>query len=196
MNAPDNQPAAAASRRWLPAWLIVLVALLGFRGCLFMDEHGAAFSRTVYAPWKSETDFTRIAPPKDDNAFGKMVYTMSCAPCHQVSGLGAPGVAPPLAGSEWVTAEGPNRIIRIVLHGVAGPMKVKGVDWNLAMVPWKDSLDDKQIAAAISFIRQNKEWGHNASPVTPEQVAKIRKETDSRATAWTEAELLQVPVKD
>jgi mono/diheme cytochrome c family protein len=196
MSDPENRPTSVTARRSLPAWLIVLVALLGFRGCINVDEHGAAFSRTVYGPWKSDADLAKLAPKGDDNAFGRMVYTMSCAPCHQPGGMGAPGIAPPLVGSEWVTAEGANRIIRIVLHGASGPMKVKGTDWNLAMVPWKDSLDDKQIAAAISYIRQNKDWGHNASPVKPEQVAKIRKETESRATAWTEAELLQIPVKD
>jgi len=195
MSDPGNNN-TSVTRRWLPAWVIVLATLLVYRGCLVVDERGAAFSRTVYGPWKSDAELSKLLPKGDDNAAGKLVYTMSCAPCHQMTGLGAPGVAPPLVGSDWVTAEGANRIIRIVLHGAAGPIKVKGADWNLAMVPWKDSLDDKQIAAVISYIRQNKDWDHKASPVKPDQVAKVRKETEARATAWTEPELLQIPVKD
>ena len=54
MSEPENNNTSLSARRWLPAWMIVLVALLGFRGCIFVDEHGAAFSRTVYGPWKSD----------------------------------------------------------------------------------------------------------------------------------------------
>ena len=42
--------------------------------------------------------------------------------CHQPTGLGLPNMFPPLAGSDWVTAPGPERLIRIVLHGFQGPI--------------------------------------------------------------------------
>ena len=50
---------------------------------------------------------------------GKAIFSTLCAACHQSSGLGQDGLAPPLADSEWVL--GPeSRLIRIVLQGVRG----------------------------------------------------------------------------
>jgi hypothetical protein len=63
------------------------------------------------------------------------------------------------------------------------------------MTPWRDTLNDQQIAAIITFVRTQKEWGHTATPVTPEEVAAIRKKTKDRSTLgpWTAAELLALP---
>jgi len=67
-------------------------------------------------------------------------------------------------------------MIRIVLQGFAGPgLKVKGQPFNTAssMVPW-NGLSDDDLAAVITFVRGNKEWGNTAPSVTPEQVHAIR----------------------
>ena len=110
-----------------------------------------------------------------------------------LNGQGSPGLNPPLAGSEWVLAEGPNRIIRIVLHGLQGPIEVKGQSFNAAMLAWRDILTDEDIANVLSFIRN--EWGNKAPLVTPEQVKAIREETAARDSNWTPTELLAVPEK-
>ena len=88
-----------------------------------------------------------------------------------------PGQYPPLVGSEWVLASGPARMIRIVLDALQGPVKVKGLNFNNTMTPWRDTLTDQQIAAIITYVRTQKDWGHNASPVTPEEVAGHSRET-------------------
>jgi mono/diheme cytochrome c family protein len=54
-------------------------------------------------------------------------------------------------------------------------------------------LSDEQIAAILTFVRGNQEWGHSAPPVTPEQVKKIRDGTADKPDQWTAPELLQVP---
>ena len=90
-------------------------------------------------------------------------------------------------------AEGPNRIARIVLNGLAGPVKVKGADYNNQMNAFKDSLDDGQIADVLTYIRNS--WGNKASAVTAAEVAAIRKETAAKADAYAAAELEAVPVK-
>ena len=104
---------------------------------------------------------------------------------------------PPLVHSEWVLAEGSNRLIRIVLNGLQGPIKVDGKDFDSnGMIPWRDTItDDEVIAQVLTYIRGNAEWGHNASEITSEQVAKIRAETKDRAPQWTVSELLNVPEK-
>ena len=113
------------------------------------------------------------------------------------TGLGNPGNnVPPLVHSEWVLAEGPNRVIRIVLNGLRGPVKVAGKDFiSDGMLPWRDTLTDGQIADVLTFIRSNQEWGHNAPPITPELVTKIREETKGRAVQWTIDKLIEVPEK-
>jgi hypothetical protein len=48
-------------------------------------------------------------------------------------------------------------------------------------------------ATVLTYVRGNKEWRNNASPVTPEQVKAIRQKVASRSTSWSPDELLKVP---
>jgi mono/diheme cytochrome c family protein len=119
---------------------------------------------------------------------GREMYELTCLACHQQHGLGQPGLAPPLVGSEWVAGP-PGRLIRIVLHGMRGPIKVKDEIFELDM-PSLGVLDDEQIAAALTYVRR--EWGHTLPPVEPSAVKAVREATASRESAWTAAELLQL----
>ena len=94
-----------------------------------------------------------------------------------------------MVGSEWV-AGSEHRLIRIVLHGLRGPIKVKGESFELDM-PSLGVLDDDQIAAALTYVRR--EWGHNYDPVSPAAVKKVREETAAREDAWTMVDLLKIP---
>jgi glucose/arabinose dehydrogenase/mono/diheme cytochrome c family protein len=120
---------------------------------------------------------------------GKAQYPLICGACHQPTGLGLDGLAPPLADADWVTGS-PERLARIVLHGVRGPLNVKGKTWELEMPP-VNILTDQEIASMLTYIRR--EWGHTATAITPDFIAKVRKETESREEAWTEPELLKIP---
>jgi mono/diheme cytochrome c family protein/glucose/arabinose dehydrogenase len=120
---------------------------------------------------------------------GRQVFATTCAACHQPDGKGRDGLAPALADSEWVTGS-EDRLIRIVLHGVRGAISVNGKTFQGEMTPL-GALDDTQLAAALTFARRS--FGHTASPVAPEKVAAVRRETASRNAAWTEAELSALP---
>ena len=120
---------------------------------------------------------------------GKAQYPLICGACHQPSGLGLDGLAPPLVDADWVTGS-PERLARIVLQGVRGPLNVKGKTWELEM-PSVAILTDQEIASLLTYIRR--EWGHTASAISPDFIAKVRKETESREDAWTEPELLKIP---
>ena len=107
-------------------------------------------------------------------------------------------IDPSTRGFGFAVLEGPNRLIRIVLNGLQGPVKVDGKDFNSnAMLAWRDqpTITDAQIADILTYIRGNKDWGHNASPITAEQVTAIRDETKDRTVQWTIDELLKVPEK-
>lgn len=114
-----------------------------------------------------------------------------CAACHQPTGAGIPGAFPPLAGSEVVQGA-PERVIAIVLHGLQGPITVKGAAFNGVMAAWSQ-LSDAQIAAIITYERSS--WGNTAPAVSADLVAAVRKATASRTSAWTMAELDKATLK-
>lgn len=127
-------------------------------------------------------------------ATGATVYQTICAACHGQNGQGVVPSAPPLASSEWVT--GPeNRLIRLILQGVAGPITVNGTTYQpptiLPEMPGLAAgLNDDQIAAVLSYIRNS--WGHNATPLTPAQIATVRGETSAFTRPWAPAALLDI----
>lgn len=119
---------------------------------------------------------------------GRQIFTNVCAACHQLSGLGQQGLAPPLVDSEWLL--GPEqRTIRIVLNGLSGPVKVEGMEYHLEM-PAIGALPDEDIAAVLTYARRS--WDHAAAPVDPQTVARIREQTKTRAASWTAEELMKI----
>lgn len=190
-------PEPRAERGFMPVGLIGLLAVIAFLGNMYFIYHGldiggkgGTFPKLVYFPYRN---YAEIPQPPGAGAEGRRVYMLTCAPCHQPSGMGTPGMFPPLAGSEWVNTEGHQRMIRIVLNGLAGPIEVAGAQYNNVMVPWRDTLKDEEIAAVLTFIRT--EWGNKGDPVSVEEVAKVREATKDRATPWTADELQQIPDK-
>ena len=77
------------------------------------------------------------------------------------------------------------RLIRIVLQGVYGPMVIKGTEWNPAMPGRKENpaLTDEKIAAVLTYIRR--EWEHTAETVSTETVAKMGEDTREKRAPWT-----------
>lgn len=116
---------------------------------------------------------------------GRVVFQTLCAACHQQHGFGLDGLAPPLVDSEWVLGR-PDVPARIIMHGLAGPMKVGSRTWNLAMPPLPQ-LSDEDVAAVLTYIRR--EWEHNASPVEPSLITELRAKNKGRAAMWTADEL-------
>lgn len=116
---------------------------------------------------------------------GKLIYAGLCGACHQPSGTGLDGLAPPLVDSDWVLGKA-DIPIRIVLHGMSGPVVVAGKTWRLEMPPLP-ILNDDQVASILTYLRR--EWEHNASPVSPADVAKVRAAHAGRTKAWTAEEL-------
>jgi mono/diheme cytochrome c family protein len=117
-------------------------------------------------------------------ALGEQKYQQVCVSCHQTTGLGSPGIFPPLVDSDYLKGR-PEIPIAIVLHGLQGPVVVKGETYDSAMQPW-GMLPDADIAAVVSYVRNA--FGGGASPVTPAQVAEIRAAEGGRV-AWTIEEL-------
>jgi len=105
-------------------------------------------------------------------ALGKAQFLV-CGACHGQNGEGGP-IAPPLAGSEWVTGPVSN-LVRIQLRGLQGPITVAGKEYNMpAGMAALSYQTDEQIAGVLTYIRNS--FGNKASAVKPEQVAALRSE--------------------
>jgi glucose/arabinose dehydrogenase/mono/diheme cytochrome c family protein len=129
--------------------------------------------------------------PEQQKSFvaGRETFSTICAQCHQPSGLGQEGLAPPLVDSEWVLGPA-DRLARIALNGIHGPIKVGKKSADLEM-PGLYALPDDQIASVLTYVRR--EWGHEGSPVATEEVARVRKASADRGQLqWTADELLQL----
>jgi mono/diheme cytochrome c family protein len=199
----DFEPTAL--NRAVPALLVGILGALLYWGDMYVMDHGGdlmgksgSFPEQVYYPIKTFAQLESMHPKVASNLVddGRIAFTKYCMICHQANGMGLPGQFPPLAGSEWVNAEGPNRIIRIVLDGFTGPVQIKGQPFNATMVPWRTTItDDREIAAVLTFIRQ--EWGNKASEVSTEKVTQIREASKSHAgRPWIASELESIPVND
>ena len=94
---------------------------------------------------------------------GQEVFEDNCAQCHRANGEGLPATFPALNKNPFVLGD-PKPVIATVLNGRKG---------NLGSMPgWKDKLDDQQIAAVVTYLRQA--WSNRAPAVTPAMVAATK----------------------
>ncbi len=184
----------------LSIWLIAVYGLAIFVGGAYLGRFSGSFSGDGLDPMGGPppSKKTSAAGPGGEQQAelsprdrGKKIFAANCQTCHQANGLGVPGQYPPLAGSEFTTG-GSRRPAMIVLKGLQGPVTVKGQKFGSAvMQPWDKTLTDQKIADVLTYERS--EWGNNASPVTAEQIAALRKELASHPDSFVEADLEKIP---
>ncbi|MGZ8898936.1 MAG: PVC-type heme-binding CxxCH protein [Limisphaerales bacterium] len=113
-----------------------------------------------------------------------------CITCHQKDGKGLPAAQfPPIAGTSWVNGS-EERLIRLTLHGLMGPIEVSGRKYPglVPMTPFK-GLSDEDIAAVLTYVRNSFE--NKAPAIMPEKVAEVREATKGQKMFLKAPELLQ-----
>jgi mono/diheme cytochrome c family protein len=123
---------------------------------------------------------------------GEATYKEACVSCHGPDGAGAPmaGVpgatmAPPLAGSSRLLGHR-DYVIKVLLHGLSGPLDGKEYNGGAVMVPMGANTDE-WVSDVANYVRNA--FGNTARPyVTAEEVVRVRKSTSRRAP-WTLPEL-------
>jgi mono/diheme cytochrome c family protein/heme/copper-type cytochrome/quinol oxidase subunit 4 len=117
-------------------------------------------------------------PAGFDRELGNATY-VNCQGCHQATGAGLPGFAPPLAANmpRLHNAEGGREyLIDVLLYGLSGEIQVDGQTYNNNMPAWPQ-LSDEQIAAVLNH--ELTSWGNEEAlteftPITSGEVAARR----------------------
>jgi putative membrane-bound dehydrogenase-like protein len=119
---------------------------------------------------------------------GGLIFKQLCATCHGPDGKGVSiggkdMPAPPLASSKDVVGD-PQKLIRILLHGLSGPVNAKTYP---DVMPALGFNTDDYIASVLSYIRND--LGNKAPVIKPGDVKKVREMHTGRTKPWTILEL-------
>jgi cytochrome c6 len=93
---------------------------------------------------------------------GEMIYKTDCLACHGPGGNGVLYRESFLNNNPEVTGN-PDEVVAVILFGKQGASLMPG---------WAKKLNDQEVAAVATYIRQA--WDNRASAVTPALVTKIR----------------------
>ncbi len=148
-----------------------------------------AKERPVGAP-----SFLTAGADKKSFQRGSLIYNREghCGTCHQSNGAGLPASGfPPLAQSEWVTDPDTDRLIKLSLKGLMGPITVKGKEYpgQVPMTAFEHLLNDQDMADVLTFVRAS--FGNKGSAIKKEDVARVRGELKGQNMILQPAKLLE-----
>jgi mono/diheme cytochrome c family protein len=152
-----------------------------------LNGHGMAEKKTVLAATQPGAIDNKIL------AAGKAIYSRDgyCVTCHQADGKGLEAAGfPPIAGSNWMLGSD-ERIIKIVLKGMYGPIEVNGKKYpgQVPMTPFEGMLKDDEVAAVITYVRNS--FGNKAPAVTADKVKAVRASIKGKVGFYTPEDLLK-----
>lgn len=131
---------------------------------------------------------------------GSATFSSLCVTCHGPAGKGiavagtSDFAAPPLAGASKRIGGDKNNLVKIILHGLTGPIDGKTYP---SIMPPLGANSDEWVASVVNYVRY--EFGNinyrrrstdTISPiVTPAEVKLVRAKNATRTKPWTMAEL-------
>ncbi len=191
---------ALVAASWLPA--DVGIPIVKAAGSMPLDEWMAApyeaalahlEGRNVGVTPEGKTMTSLDGTDKELFMKGEEIYKREgfCVTCHQPDGLGlSASQFPPLAASPWVTGS-KERLIKLTLNGMMGPLELLGKTYpgQVPMTPFGGMLNDEEIAAVLTFVRNA--FGNSATAITAEKVHEVREATAGKQGFYTAEELLK-----
>ena len=171
----------------MPLFLVFLFAGLSFWAGVYIVKYSGEFDAFVYDETVRPSEDTATTEVTfDPFRAGERFYRRNCMICHQDDGQGVSGAFPPLVSTDWVQGS-EERLIKVVLHGLSGPIEVRGNTYN-GLMPGFHTSRDRDIAAVLTWIRTN-DWGNDAEEITEEEVTAVREQHAGRTSPWTVDEL-------
>jgi mono/diheme cytochrome c family protein len=137
--------------------------------------------------------YTKKTVRTDSRTAGYKIFRNICATCHGIDGDGIDGLGPPLKNSEYVTGSS-ERLTRVILHGLSGPVHVNGklYESNMTMPGLANNSEysDLDILNIISYL--GNAFPGKSKKVDLEQIKLIREAKPLSGDSYTENELLQL----
>lgn len=119
---------------------------------------------------------------------GKSIYFRDahCVTCHQPNGQGLSSIYPPLTSKEWLGGDD-ERLVKIVLKGLWGPMEVSGKLYDSSkatppMTGFEQLLKDEEVAAVLTYVRQS--FGNDFDPISVDLVNRVRLSAKNKNTFY------------
>jgi nitrite reductase (NO-forming) len=150
--------------------------LVGFFSILSLAVF-AAFLFIQAAPERITTtndlEFLQDAVPAKAMETGKAIYNGkgNCFVCHQATGVGVPGVFPPLAKSDFLLADKKRAIVQTI-YGSKTPITVNGVKYPGGIMT-NVVMTDQEVVDVVNYILNS--WGNKGGVVTLDEVKAARK---------------------
>jgi len=124
---------------------------------------------------------------------GKEIYARDgfCSTCHQSDGRGLSASGfPSIVSTPWVMGH-EERLIKIVLNGMMGPIIVNGnkYEGQVPMTPFGGMLNDEEVAAVLTYVRNS--FGNEAPAILPGKVKSVREATQNKTGFYSSDELLK-----
>jgi mono/diheme cytochrome c family protein len=149
--------------------------------------------KTRNNPNATKSNFKKLKKG-DQDAYkrGEAIFNgkAACFGCHGKDGLGIDNMGPTLSSSDWVTGN-KERLIKVLLHGLSGPININGKTVKTTMImpgmANNPSLSDEDLAAVSTYVRNN--WGNTASPIKTIDIKKLRESTINQNIPYTEKDL-------
>jgi mono/diheme cytochrome c family protein len=102
---------------------------------------------------------------------GEAIFVDTCSAFHTRAGTGIEHLLPKLSGNVVTTQDGPASFIRIIIAGGrAAATDARPTSPAIPSLGYR--LSDEQIAAVVTFVRNN--WGKAASRVSADTVRDLR----------------------
>lgn len=102
---------------------------------------------------------------------GAAVYNEYCKTCHQANGQGLGAVYPPLAKSDYLKSKSKSEIIKEVVKGKTGKVKVNGKEYNGVMAPLPAKYTAEDVASVLTYVYNS--FGNSGGTVSAAEVKKV-----------------------
>lgn len=116
-------------------------------------------------------------PAGNDEDLGLRVFEGACASCHDWDGSGVQSPYADLIGNRTVNDSTAVNLTQVTLHGAS----LQSQQGEIFMPGFGTGYSDAEIAAVVNYVTGR--FGASASTMTPDQVAKRRKESDGSTSA-------------
>ncbi len=157
-------------------WVIPLIAVFVVTAAVIMGLF----------VFNEQVPLDTVPEPPEELPPAQTLYRNYCATCHGADGLGVARRYPPLVDTHWVL-EDSERLVLITLHGLTGPIEVRGQTYDDYMPPLGHRLSDEEIAHLLTYVRNS--WGNDAGAITADEVSQTRQDHPHPRDPWTAEEL-------